>query len=254
MQHRLIYGEAIEEMRKLIAEGIKVDAIITDPPFGSIACKWDSVIPFEDMWLCLNALKTKSAPVLLFGSEPFSSALRMSNIKNYKYDWIWEKNTGTNFLHSKRQPIRYTENIHVFMNGACWYNPQKTTGHVPTNSGIGSNTGNVYSGKSIVNYKGGDTTRYPKNILSFNKVNNYSRIHPSQKPVELLEYLIKTHTNEGDTVLDFTCGSGSAGVACQKLNRNFIGIDNGVCDKEKSEFYNWKWVDITKYRIENEEN
>ena len=161
---------------------------------------------------------------MLFGAEPFSSTLRLSN-KDYKYDWIWEKNTGTNFLHAKRMPIRFTENIHVFIEGSSWYYPQKTTGHAPTNSGVGRNTGNVYSGNSKVNYKGGDTTRFPKNIIEFKSVNNYKRIHPTEKPVALMEYLIKTYSNEGDVVLDFCAGSGTTGVAAKNLNRDFIGIE-----------------------------
>ena len=234
----LMQGDCLQVMDELISRGVKVNAVITDPPFGTIACKWDSVIPFDEMWTRLNKL-AENSPIVLFGCEPFSSYLRISNIKNYKYDWIWSKNTGSNFFHAKRMPIRYTENMHVFIKGSSKYNPQKTTGHIPTNSGIGSNTGNVYSGKSKVNYLGGDTTRFPKNILEFNTVDNYSRVHPSQKPVELLEYLIRTYTNEGDTVLDFTMGSGTTGVACANTNRNFIGIE-----------LDEKYFNIAKERIE----
>ena len=201
-----------------------VDLVLTDPPYGTIACKWDSVIPLEPMWKELKRIIKKNGAIVLFGAEPFSSTLRISN-KDYKYDWIWEKNTGTNFLHAKRMPIRFTENIHVFIEGSSWYYPQKTTGHAPTNSGVGRNTGNVYSGKSKVNYKGGDTTRFPKNIIEFKSVNNYKRIHPTEKPVALMEYLIKTYSNEGMTVLDFTMGSGTTGVACGNTNRSFIGIE-----------------------------
>lgn len=160
----------------------------------------------------------------------------MSNVKSYKYDWIWEKNTGTNFFHAKRQPIRYSENISIFQNGAAHYYPIKTTGHVPTNSGIGWNTGNIYSGKSKVDYKGGDTTRFPKNIIRFNTVNNYARVHPTEKPVDLLEYLISTYTVQGDIVMDNCMGSGSTGVACMNTGRKFIGIE--LDDKYYSIAYN----------------
>ena len=199
--------------------------ILPTADFGTTACKWDSVIPLEPMWKELKRIIKKNSAIVLFGTEPFSSQLRLSNLDWFKYDWIWEKNTGTNFLHAKRMPIRFTENIHVFIEGSSWYYPQKTTGHAPTNSGVGRNTGNVYSGNSKVNYKGGDTTRFPKNIIEFKSVNNYKRIHPTEKPVALMEYLIKTYSNEGDVVLDFTMGSGTTGVAAKNLNRDFIGIE-----------------------------
>lgn len=219
---QLYQGDCLEVMKNIPDKS--VDLVLTDPPFGTTACKWDSVIPLEPMWKELKRIIKKNGAIVLFGAEPFSSTLRISN-KDYKYDWIWEKNTGTNFLHAKRMPIRFTENIHVFIEGSSWYYPQKTTGHAPTNSGVGRNTGNVYSGNSKVNYKGGDTTRFPKNIIEFKSVNNYKRIHPTEKPVALMEYLIKTYSNEGDVVLDFTMGSGTTGVACVNTNRKFIGIE-----------------------------
>ena len=219
---QLYQGDCLEVMKNIPDKSI--DLVLTDPPYGTTACKWDSVIPLEPMWKELKRITRLNSAIVLFGTEPFSSTLRISN-KDYKYDWIWEKNTGTNFLHAKRMPIRFTENIHVFIEGSSWYYPQKTTGHAPTNSGVGRNTGNVYSGNSKVNYKGGDTTRFPKNIIEFKSVNNYKRIHPTEKPVALMEYLIKTYSNEGDVVLDFTMGSGTTGVACKNLNRKFIGIE-----------------------------
>lgn len=219
---KLMHGDCLELMDEVPSGS--VDMILTDPPYGTTACKWDSVIPLDKMWEQLKRVIKKNGAIVLFGAEPFSSTLRISN-KDYKYDWIWEKNTGTNFLHAKRMPIRFTENIHVFIEGSSWYYPQKTIGHAPTNSGVGRNTGNVYSGNSKVNYKGGDTTRFPKNIIEFKSVNNYKRIHPTEKPVDLMEYLIKTYTNESETVVDFTMGSGTTGVACINTNRKFIGIE-----------------------------
>jgi site-specific DNA-methyltransferase (adenine-specific) len=179
----------------------------------------------EGMWDKLNKLIKTNGAIVLFGSEPFSSALRMSNIKNYKYDWIWIKNQATNHLHAKRMPMRKTENISVFFKGASSYNPQKTEGHIPTNSAKGCSNGVIYHGRNIRNYEGGDTSRMPQNILNFNCVNNYSKVHPNEKPIKLLEYLIKTYTNENETVLDFTMGSGTTGVAAKNTNRNFIGIE-----------------------------
>lgn len=226
---RLIKGDCLEEMDKLIKEGVKVDAIITDPPYGTTACKWDTVIPFEEMWPRLKALRKERAPIILFGSEPFSSALRMSNIKEFKYDWIWKKNKSTNFLNAKIQPLRNSEIISVFHKHK--YYPQKTKGHKPVNSytkhtGDGETVGSTKKGFS----GGGQTDRYPTTLLEFPVVNqdgtsDGGRFHPTQKPVSLLEYLIKTYTLEGDTVLDFTMGSGTTGVACKNQGKDFIGIE-----------------------------
>jgi len=219
-------------MDKLIAEGVKVDAIITDPPYGTTACKWDSIIPFDEMWKRLKQLRKDRTPILLFGSEPFSSALRMSNIKEYKYDWIWNKDKASNFMLAKKQPQKYHENITVFYEKQSEYNPIMWDAKRKSNIG----------GKAEKLKKGGYTgeatidkiipisnLRYPKSIIKFNtskandKVNRC--LHPTQKPVDLMEYLIKTYTNKHDTVLDFTMGSGTTGVACKNLNREFIGIE-----------------------------
>ncbi len=226
----LINGECLEEMDKLIEQGVQVDSIICDPPYGTTACKWDSVIEFEAMWERLNRLIKPNGAIVLFGSEPFSSALRMSNIRNYKYDWIWEKNKLTGFLNAKKQPLRKYENIHIFYRRQCLYNPQKTTGHKPVNSFTKNTSDGDTMGKTKQGFKGGgQTDRYPTNILSIPVVNNDSskeaRVHPSQKPILLMEYLVKTYTNENETVLDFTMGSGSTLLACQNLNRNGIGIE-----------------------------
>jgi len=223
---QLIKGECIEQM-KLIPTG-SVDAIITDPPYGTTACKWDSVIDFKLMWEQLNRIIKPNGAIVLFGAEPFSSALRMSNIKNYKYDWIWKKNKSTGFLNSKRQPLRSTENIHVFYKKQCTYNPQKTQGHKPVNLFTKNTSDGETMGKTKKGVKGGgQTDRFPINVIEIKVINNdnKNKTHPTQKPVALMEYLIKTYTKEGETVLDFTMGSGSTGVAAKNLNRNFIGIE-----------------------------
>ena len=235
----LFNGDCLEVMDKLIEQGVLVDAIITDPPYGTTACKWDSVIPFDEMWKRLNKLIKPNGAIVLFGSEPFSSALRMSNIKNYKYDWVWDKVRGVGHLNAKKRPMMCTENIIIF-NEKGIYKPQMRARDKPRKS-QNKSTQSVY-GKSANVFNGEVLDKkYPLNLITFSKSDmTKNKLHPTQKPVELMEYLIKTYTNESETVLDFTMGSGSTGVACKNLNRNFIGI-------ELDETY----FNIAKDRIEN---
>jgi site-specific DNA-methyltransferase (adenine-specific) len=218
-------GDCLEVMKTIPDKSI--DAIITDPPYGTTACKWDSVIDFELMWEQLNRIIKPNGAIVLFGSEPFSSALRMSNIKNYRYDLIWNKIRAAGFLNANRMPLKQHENISLFYKKLPTYNPQKYidkpydktkyNGKDMKENVLGS-----YVSKSSKN----NGERFPKSILKFSQ--NWSRqqqIHPTQKPVELMEYLIKTYTNENETVLDFTMGSGSTMVACVNTNRNGIGIE-----------------------------
>ena len=223
----LLEGDCLDVMTEI--ETDSVDAVIVDPPYGTTACQWDSIIPLDPMWEHLKRITKSDSAIVIMAAQPFTTMLISSNIKMFKYCWVWEKNTGTNFFHAQRQPIRYTEDIVVFMDGACHYNPQKTYGHIPANSGIGRNTGNIYSGESSVDYHGGSTQRFPRNIIKFDTVNNYDLLIPTQKPVPLMEYLVKTYTNMGDVVLDFAMGSGTTGIACVQTGRDFIGIE---IDKE----------------------
>ena len=226
---RLYKGDCLEIMDKLIADGVEVDAIITDPPYGTTACKWDSVIPFDEMWGRLNKLIKPNGAIVLFGSEPFSSALRMSNIKNYKYDWIWEKSRVSHFAQAPYRPLTVTENIIVFSFGGTSknaknrmkYNPQglKSCNKVCKGKGHSDHRASKITQDDYVQSK----TGYPKQILKF-KSDKASQ-HPTQKPIPLMEYLIKTYTNENETVLDFTMGSGTTGVAAKNTNRKFIGIE-----------------------------
>jgi len=209
-------GDCLEVMDRLIDDGVKVDAIITDPPYGTTACKWDSVINLYLMWERLNKLIKPNGAIVLFGSEPFSSALRMSNIKNYKYDWVWHKKTSANVALAKYQPLKTHEIISVF---GRTYIPQMTKGKMRMKGG------KVQGGKANgslkpVYYK--NDLYFPKSVLDIKTERGY---HPTQKPVALMEYLIKTYTKEGELVLDFTMGSGSTLVACKNLNRNGIGIE-----------------------------
>jgi DNA modification methylase len=223
----LYKGDCLEVMKQI--ESGSIDAIITDPPYGTTACKWDSVIDFDLMWEQLNRIIKPNGAIVLFGSEPFSSALRMSNIKNYKYDWIWKKSHATGHLNSKKQPMRQHENISVFYKKQCTYNPQmvdKTYLDKRTKSGD-NNEVNVYGDFNKVERQIPITKGYPKTIQYFATPfkGGEGGKHPTQKPVALMEYLIKTYTNENETVLDFTMGSGSTMVACQNTNRNGIGIE-----------------------------
>ena len=213
----LIHGDCLIEMDKLIEQGIKADAIITDPPYGTTACKWDSIIPFDEMWLRLNKLIKPNGAIVLFGSEPFSSALRMSNIKNYKYDWVWEKSNIMGFLNAKKRPLKEIENIVVFNSKV--YNPQGLMKNFEGKNRRGKKTDSLGKYEPI---NKSEFKNYPKTIQRFKSERG---LHPTQKPVPLMEYLIKTYTNENETVLDFTAGSFSTGVACVNTNRNFIGIE-----------------------------
>ena len=219
---KLYHGNCLDVMATLPDES--VDTVITDPPYGTTACKWDSVIPFEPMWEQLKRIIKPSGAIVLFGSEPFSSALRMSNIKQYKYDWVWNKKKGGSPLLSKVQPIRITENISVFWCGKAKYYPVMTlrdkVKHRGSNTGkVSETTNNAFIGDRAY------THRYPKNIIEISNASQRDKQHPTQKPVALMEYLIKTYTNEGETVLDFTMGSGTTGVAAHRLGRKFIGIE-----------------------------
>ena len=222
---KLIQGDCINEMNKLIDENIKVDLVLTDLPYGTTQCKWDNIIPFNEMWDCLKLLVDENTPILFFATQPFSSCLVNSNIKGFKYEWIWQKEKGTGFQIVKHKPLQDHEHILVFTitGKRANYYPIKTKRDKP----VMYSSASSYSGSSplsnLSNFKHISTGKYPKTTIKFSRDSN--RIHPTQKPVALLEYLIKTYSNDGDTVLDFTMGSGSTGVACRNTNRDFIGIE-----------------------------
>jgi DNA modification methylase len=232
---KLFKGDCLEVMKELSDNSI--DAIITDPPYGTTACKWDSVIDFELMWEQLNRIIKPNGAIVLFGSEPFSSALRMSNIKNYKYDWKWDKIRPSNFLNAKRQPLRRHEDICVFYKKQCTYNRQFTEkdkkdqrpNERETRKKFKNKKSQEHTGEHFVGFSDDRdyTKTNPQSIITFLKgeTKGSKFKHPTQKPVPLMEYLINTYTNENETVLDFTMGSGSTGVACVNTKRNFIGIE-----------------------------
>ena len=246
-------GDCLEVM-KTIKSG-SIDAIITDPPYGTTACKWDSVINFELMWEQLNRIIKPNGAIVLFGNEPFSSALRMSNIKDYKYDWKYKKLIASNFASAKYQPMKHIEDIMIFGKGRLNYYPIKQP-----RSESGKNR--IEAGFKYNSKKGGDFIRniertvtnqeyhkelkFPEDIQVFNNRAKGDRgHHPTQKPIKLMEYLIKTYTNENETVLDFTMGSGTTMVACQNTNRNGIGIEN---DKNYFEIAK-KRIEENKYKL-----
>lgn len=223
-----MYGDCLERMKEI--PDTSIDCIITDPPYGVLNksnCNWDSIIDLEKMWSELYRIIKPNGNIILFSSQPFTSQLIMSNLKNYKYTSTWIKNKKTGFLNAKKQPLRQTEDINIFYNKSSLYNPQKTSGHKPVNAYTKHTDSKCYGDTKLGITGGGSTERYPSNVLYFDVVNNDSKekIHNTQKPVDLLEYLIKTYSNENDTVLDFTSGSFSTGVACVNTNRKFIGIE-----------------------------
>lgn len=238
MTIQLFNGDCLKVMDKLIADGIKVDAVITDPPYGTTACKWDNIISFSRMWDCLNKLIKDNGAIVLFGREPFTSKMICSNLKGFKYRWDWNKKIPSGMSYAKYRPMQQTEDISVFTkNGEkTMYNPQMVKREKAIKSGGMSKSDSAFT-KSYKPIKKTYEYKNPTTLIEFDKVRRGS-VHPTQKPVELLEYLIKTYTNVGDTVLDFTMGSGTTGVACKNLNRNFIGIE---LDK--------KYFDIAEKRI-----
>ena len=229
---RLFQGECLEVMDRLIEKDIKFDAIITDPPYGTTACKWDAVIPFNDMWERVNKLIKDNSAIVLFSSQPFTSALIMSNPKSYKCEWIWEKDNACNFIQAKNHPMKYHENIIIFGKNKITYNPIMVDAGKPSNVG-GKNTPRTIKGGFLPNEVANigsnkSNLRYPRSIQYFSKPKHNSPEglhHPTQKPLALCEYLINTYTNENDLILDFTCGSGTTLLAARNLKRKCIGIE-----------------------------
>ena len=223
---KLMEGDCLERMKE-IPDG-SIDMVLTDPPYGTTACKWDSIIDLPLMWEQLKRVIKPNRAIVMTACQPFTSVLVSSNLKMFKYDWVWQKPKGTGHLNAKKQPMRDKEDIVVFYAKQCTYNPQKTKGN-PYKDKAGkdhsSNTSMTDSYGAYTNKREDNNGfRYPKQVQQFPVVER-GTLHPTQKPVTLMEYLIKTYTNEGDTVLDFTMGSGTTGVACKNLGRKFVGIE-----------------------------
>lgn len=217
-----------------------IDAVITDPPYGTTACAWDTPIAFDFMWRELKRLTKPAAAIVLFGSQPFTSALVMSNPQMFKYSWVWEKNVPSGFLNAKKQPMRWYEDIPVFYRGQPTYNPQLRSGsgyRVMVKSTKSQNYGQQ---RDVLSTNDG-TRYYPRDILQFDNENGGGKLHPTQKPQALLEYLILTYTNSGDTVLDFTSGSGTTPAAAKKLGRRCIAVERKL-----------EYVEVTVDRLRQE--
>lgn len=228
------HGDCLEVLKTLEPES--VDMVLADLPYGTTACSWDSVIPFAPLWSELNRVCKPRGALLFFGSEPFSTALRTSNIKNFKYDWVWHKSNGGGFLNANRQPLKRHETVSVFSRGQATYFPQKSQGKPYTcrRASAGETTRDQSVAGWVTKNEG---SRFPTSYLKFS---NETGSHPTQKPVLLLEYLIRSYTSPGQTVLDPTAGSGSTGVGCVNVGRQFIGIE-----REQ------KYFEIMKRRIEH---
>ena len=225
-RYELYQGDCLEVMDKLISLEVKFDMILCDPPYGTTACKWDSIIPLDEIWIRIKKIvKTKNTPIIMFGAMPFTAKLVNSNLNGYKHHWIWEKNRGTGFQVAKYRPMMKTEDIIVFTikGDRVNYYPIMEKREKPIKYKYASSTNGT---NPLANFNNGEylsTEKYPMNIIKCDKVTK--GVHPTQKPIDLLEYLIKTYTNEGDLVLDFCMGSGSTGVACMNTNRRFVGIE-----------------------------
>ncbi len=224
----LYHGDCLEVMPTLD----RVSAVIADPPYGTTACRWDDVIPLEQMWNCIRSITGESAPVVMTASQPYTSILVTSNIRSFRHEWIWIKNRGSNFLNTKREPMKEHESVLVFSEKGGWtYNRQMEdraeNGYSRSKMPIQMRTNSEnYGDVSRIPHTYIGEKRVPKSYQKFNTVCGKEKTkHPTQKPVELMDYLVKTYTNEGDSVLDFSMGSGTTGVACVSNGRAFVGIE-----------------------------
>ena len=236
---KIYLGDCLELMKEIPDKSI--DCIICDLPYGTTACAWDSIIPFDKLWAEYKRIRKPNAPILLFGSEPFSTMIRMSNLSEFRYDWIWEKSQGANFVHAKIKPLKIHETISVFYGDIkTIYNPQglRPCHKVKSNSAkFGTNIRDWNHADEYVQ----EWENYPTSILRYSNPAGRERFHPTQKPVELIRYLVRTYTNEGDLVLDNCIGSGTTAVACIKEKRHFIGME-----------LNKEYYDIACKRVKNE--
>lgn len=220
----LHFGDCLDVMPTLPDQS--VDMVLADLPYGTTACSWDSVIPLEPLWKQYRRICR--GPVVLFAQSPFDKALGVSNLAELRYEWIWEKTHATGHLNAKKSPMKAHENVLVFYREQPTYNPIKTTGHLRKTATKRGDKTDVYGAQTFDKITYDSTERYPRSVLLFPSDKQKSKLHSTQKPVALCEYLIRTYTNEGDVVLDNCMGSGTTGVACANTNRRFIGIESDL--------------------------
>ena len=233
--NKIYKGDCLDVMKDI--DDCSIDLILADPPYGTTVCKWDTVIPLEPMWERLKRIIKPKGAIVMTASQPFTTALISSNMEMFKYCWVWDKGQGTGHLNAKKQPMKNCEDVVVFYGKQCRYNPQMRFGFKPYTCKQGNTKSENY-GVQIGAITSSDGERYPIHMIKF--IRDKDKTHPTQKPVALMEYLIKTYTDEGETVLDFVSGSGTTGIAAINTNRNFILI-------EKDE----KYYEIAKERIED---
>lgn len=220
---KLIQGDCLEKMKD-IPDG-SVDLILCDLPYGTTQNKWDNVLPLDELWREYWRVVKPNGAVVLTAAQPFTTALIASNLQDFKYCWVWDKKNPTGFLNAKKQPLRRTEEICVFYRKQCTYNPAMEFRGAPRKKGGYNKPGGTENYGVFHDAPSVNNEYHPTNLLSISNANRLEKVHPTQKPVALMEYLIKTYTNEGETVLDNCMGSGTTGVACVNTNRNFIGIE-----------------------------
>lgn len=216
-------GDCLKRMREI--PDASVDMILADLPYGSTQCAWDVVIPFEPLWEQYRRVAKPNAAIVLCAAQPFESLLVASNLAEFKYEWIWEKGNATGFLNAKKQPLRAHESAQVFYRRQPTYNPQMTSGHVRKTSKRKPPVQSEVYGKGVAITDYDSTDRYPRSVQFFSSDKQRSNWHPTQKPVDWMEFLVRTYTNEGDVVLDNAMGSGTTGIACLQSGRRFIGIE-----------------------------
>ena len=246
---QLYFGDCLELMKKIPDKAI--DMILTDPPYGRTCAKWDNIIEFDKLWEQYERIIKENGAIVLFAQSPFDKLLACSNLKLFRYEWIWQKTQATGHLNANRMPLKAHENILVFYKKLPVYHPQKTLGHPPSHKSSCSiekqNQTTLYQKVNQVHhYEGGSTERYPRDVICFSSDKQTCYLHPTQKPVALCEYLIKTYTDKNDVVLDSCMGSGTTGVACITTQRKFIGME------KDEQFFSVARNRIEKFRGESQ--
>lgn len=250
----VINGNCLNVMKDI--DDRSIDMIFCDLPYGKTQNKWDVVIPPTLLWEQYERIIKPNGAILLFGQDKFTATMMLSNPKLHRYNIIWDKVLKSGFLNAKKMPLRSHEDIMVFYKSPPVYNPQMTTGEKNHSKGkaVGKNSNDIHSNRSYGNYtlveSGDSDLKYPNSIWQFPKPHPSVALSATEKPIPLCQYAIRTYTNPGGVVLDNCCGSGSALIAAKMEGRNYIGIDNGICDKEKSRFFNMPWADVARIRLE----